>query len=209
MNDDQLKISLELLGAVEKKYAKGAFLNIVSAPLERFGVVLEGVVQALCDDAGGHHTIMTSVGEGETFGESLALLGRESPVYIVAVSDCRVLWLDASPLRSAERILDPNIAYISMQFMKMQADRVLAMNERIQLLSRLTIRDKVTAYLSRSAHRAGKECFTVPFDRASMAHYLGVDRSALSRELSKMREEGLIDFRGSEFRLTGLAATGE
>ena len=83
----------------------------------------------------------------------------------------------------------------------MLAARALAMNDRIQILSQLTIRAKINALLSQHAAAAGSDSFILPFDREDMAFYLGTDRSALSRELGKMRREGLIDFHGNAFKL--------
>lgn len=74
------------------------------------------------------------------------------------------------------------------------------MNQRIQILSRNTLRMKLTTFLSQYAAAQG-DSFTVPFDRASMANFLGADRSALSRELSNMRREGIIDYHHNWFRI--------
>ena len=82
----------------------------------------------------------------------------------------------------------------------MLAERALSMNTRIQILSRLTIRDKLNALFTAFADRDGRTV-TLPFDRADMAAYLGADRSALSRELSRMKAEGLIDYHRNRITL--------
>ena len=83
----------------------------------------------------------------------------------------------------------------------MLARRTLRMNDRIQILSRGSIREKLNAFFTECARDAGSPSFDIPFDRAGMAAYLGVDRSALSRELSRMRQEGLITYQKNHFVL--------
>ena len=201
MDDAMLTRALELFRAREQRYEKGDFIHSVAVPMSAFGLVLEGHVQVLRDDRNGHHMIMANVGVGDTFGESLAYLGRPSPVYIVAVTDCRIMWLYTEGVASPSVMSNPDMAELSCRFTKMLAARALAMNDRIQILSQLTIRAKINALLSQHAVAAGADSFILPFDREDMAFYLGTDRSALSRELGKMRREGLIDFHGNAFKL--------
>ena len=201
MDDAMLTRALELFRAREQRYEKGDFIHSVAVPMSAFGLVLEGHVQVLRDDRNGHHMIMANVGVGDTFGESLAYLGRPSPVYIVAVTDCRIMWLYTEGVASPALTSNPDMAELSCRFTKMLAARALAMNDRIQILSQLTIRAKINALLSQHAVAAGADSFILPFDREDMAFYLGTDRSALSRELGKMRREGLIDFHGNAFKL--------
>ena len=77
------------------------------------------------------------------------------------------------------------------------------MNDRIQVLSKQLLRDKLTTYFSQCAVRARSRSFSIPFDRESLAAYLGVNRSALSRELSRMQREGLIRYEKNRFTLLG------
>lgn len=201
LDDATLLKYLELMDAREQNYVKGSTVCAVTDSMTAFGLVLEGHVQVLRDDREGHHTIMANVGAGESFGESLSYLGRPSPVYIVAVTDCRVMWLSTARLSSPAALSDPATAALSCRFTAMLAARALAMNQRIQLLSQLTIRTKITTLLYSAAQQNGSESFTLPMDREDMAFYLGVNRSALSRELGNMRREGIIDFEGNRFTL--------
>lgn len=82
----------------------------------------------------------------------------------------------------------------------MLSQKTLSMNDRIQVLSKPTLREKLMTLLTQYSTREGKN-FNLPFDRNTMAAYLGVNRSALSRELSKMREEGRIDFYKNSFSI--------
>lgn len=182
------------------RHEKGDFLHQVSFPLPRFGLVLSGTVQVYMDDMDGQHMIMNHVGPGEVFGDSYCFLGQDAPIYICAVTEAEVLWM------STQRVKDPGPAPSPLdrelinRFIASLAHRTLQMNQRIQILSKNTLRLKLITFLSQYAAAQG-DTFTVPFDRASMATYLGADRSALSRELSRMQAEGIITFHRSQFRI--------
>jgi CRP-like cAMP-binding protein len=207
LDEGQLEYALEFFEAEKKFYPRGSFLNRISAPLTRFGLVLSGTVRVYRDDVNGHHMILANVSAGGTFGESLCWLGRDTDVYICAVTDAELLWLRVNNLRNPARNSEPNAILLRERFISMLASRALDMNDRIQILSQTTIRAKLIAFFSQYVTRGGSDCFEVPFDRGSMAHYLGTDRSALSRELGRMRDEGLIEFSGSRFCLKGMLSS--
>ena len=96
--------------------------------------------------------------------------------------------------------LQPRDQALANRFVSALASRTLSLNQRIQILSRNTLRMKLITFLSQYAAAQG-DVFTVPFDRASMANFLGADRSALSRELSRMRKEGILDYHRNQFRI--------
>ena len=83
----------------------------------------------------------------------------------------------------------------------MLAERTLKMNDRIQILSKPTLRDKIVTFLSQASRRAGSGTVRIPLDREGLAAFLGCERSALSRELSRMQKDGLITYRKNLFIL--------
>lgn len=193
----QLRPALDFFRASEYVCARGELLNSPGAPLDFFGLVLRGRVEVCTDDIEGSRMLMASVGEGGTFGESLAYLGADAQVYIVADSGTRILRLHADRLR--EPTTDPLFRLMSERFTAMLARRTLEMNERIQILSKHTMRAKLIAFFTFFSRQAGSDSFELPMSRESMALYIGADRSALSRELSEMKRAGLIDFDRNRF----------
>lgn len=184
MDEAQLTDALSFYGARRASYLKGDTLLSIGSAVERFAVVVSGTVQVMCDDVNGHHMIMATVEAGQTFGESLCLnKAEEAPVYANAFTDCDVYWLRADMFDS-----DP-----ALRFMRLISGKALSMNGRIRVLSKLTLREKLNTLFSQLSAQSGPS-FDLPFDRESLAAYLGCNRSALSRELSNMRREGLIDF---------------
>lgn len=211
MAEEELACALRFFEARPVEYRRGDFLNRIGDALPWFGLVVEGNIQVYMDDYDGHHMIMANVGPGETFAESLCYLGRRAPIYICAVSDAVVLQLSCKKLKgcaAGNGDCDGSCgcggvracAAYTHRFMTMLAGRTLAMNDRIQILSRPTLRGRLITFFSQYARRSGRS-FAIPFDRADMAAYLGTDRSALSRELGRMQKEGLLRFRKNRFEI--------
>lgn len=194
--------ALSFFQASVKAYRRGEIIHNAGSVLKCFGMVLSGSVQVYEDDINGERMIMATVTPGETFGEAMCFLKtEEQPVDIAAVSDCKILWLHTEKLdnlNSEHKIED---VVWAKRFTAALAQRMLEMNERIQALSKLTLREKLITFFSQCAHKYAGNHFLLPMNRQDMASYLGTNRSALSRELSKMRGEGLIIFSGNEFIL--------
>ena len=94
----------------------------------------------------------------------------------------------------------PNIRRIE-QLVRTISDKYFSLSRRIDLLVLKSLRAKVCAYLLSEAERAGSLTFSIPFSRIQLADYLNCDRSALSRELSQMQRDGLLDTYKSSFKL--------
>ncbi|MBQ9994191.1 MAG: Crp/Fnr family transcriptional regulator [Clostridia bacterium] len=197
LSDDSIEYALRFFDARQNEYKRGESLNIIGTRLMRFGLVLSGTVQVYMDDIDGNQMIMATVEHGDTFGESLCYLGRDADVYICALSDTSVLWLAADNVHHPTGGADVELVG---RFISMLAERALRINDRIQVLSRLTLRDKLITFFSQYVARCGTS-FTLTFDRKDMAVYLGADRSSLSRELSRMKSEGIIDYNKREFTI--------
>lgn len=200
LDASQCVAALEFFGAALAESRRGEFLHHAGQPLKQFGFVLEGIVQACSDDLSGNRMIMASVSPGGTFGESLCFLKvAEAPVYIYSLEPSRILWLSAEKIASVA--CTPFEIEMKNRFISMLAERTLSMNNRIQILSKLTLREKLITYFSQLSAAAGSRTFTLPFGRDDMATYLGTNRSALSRELSRMKDEGIIDYYRNMFRI--------
>lgn len=198
MTPEECSEAVKLFHGTVKAYKKGEFLHRPHEGLPRFGLVLSGAVQACCDDLDGNRTIMAEVTAGITFGESLCFLKiSDSPVYIFASEDASVLWLSLSDLYTGGT--EPQGLELQKRFTALLAHRTLSMNSRIQILSKLTIREKLLFYFSQLSDGGGT--VRTPLNREDMAAYIGTNRSALSRELSKMKQEGILDYRKNLFFL--------
>ena len=191
---------LRVMKAEKAHCERDEMLQTMGEPIRRFGIVLSGAVQVCVDDIEGNRMIMAEVAPGNSFAESLCFLRtKESPVYIFAAEESDLLWFSAESLFS-----DPGDAFLSelqQRFTAALAAKALTMNNRIQVLSRLSLRGKLTAYFTELAAAQGSDVIRLPMNREDTAAYIGANRSALSRELAKMKEDGLIDYRKNEIRI--------
>lgn len=198
LGENEIDHALDFFKAANKSYAKGQIFISPEDDLKNFGLVLSGTVQIYTLDIDGSQMIMATVLPGETFGESLSYLKRKSEIFAVALADTDILWLSPERIQGADIISDREKELLN-RFISLLANRALTMNDRIQILSKLSIREKLIAFFTETVRKYKSYSFSLPFDRADMAIYLGCDRSALSRELSKMNSEGLITFSGRNF----------
>lgn len=191
---------LDCLGAGKRDFSKGAFIFTAGEDVLRVGLVLSGGVAVIKEDAWGNRTILARLEPGELFGEAFSCSTQKSlTVSVVAEEPCRILFLD---FRGALALPDrPALRKLVRNMLRILADKNVMLTQRIEALARRTIREKLSAYLSDQARRAGRNVFDVPFDRQALADYLCVDRSALSRELGRMRDEGLLIYRKNRFTL--------
>lgn len=211
---DRLEAALLYYDACCNEYKKGDFLINAGEKMTRFGLVLSGCVQALADDIEGSRMIMANVTAGNSFGEALCYLEIPEPsVYIMASKDSEVLWLSLENLRGNAKTGDDSMTLtLRDNFTALLSVRTLQMNRRIQILSKLSIREKILTFLAEiygldfptisdkdeGAEETGRK-ITVPMNREDMAAYIGTNRSALSRELAAMKACGIIDYHKNEF----------
>ncbi len=199
MSNVEIKESLSVFSASCQFYEKNSIIAS-SCCLKRFGLILSGTVQVAFTDIDGNSVLMASVGRGDTFGESMCWLQMEEiPVTITAFEDVSLVWLSPDSLRGdVHSVLVKNLRN---RFISMLATKTLSMNDRVQVLSKPTIRQKLVTYFSQCRNHFGSNVFTIPFDRETLAMYLAVNRSALSRELSLMQAEGIIEFYKNSFKI--------
>lgn len=199
MDDGQLSASLSLLSAGRAEYCKNSLIISAGSRMYRFALVLSGVVQVSFTDIDGNEVLMASVSAGDTFGESLCWLGREEiPVSVTAQTDVCLLWLIPDAIKNEST---PLAHILQNRLLSMLAQKTLSMNDRVQVLSKPSIRQKLITYFSQCAAQYGSKTFIIPFDRETLSLYLGVNRSALSRELSAMQKEGIIEFYKNSFKI--------
>lgn len=200
MSDDRIERALDLFQAQETRFKRGQYLCHAGEPMSKFGFVLKGTVQVFIDDVNGVRFLMNSVGAGDSFGESLHFMEvPDPPIYIMAMEDTRLLWLNARQLKEARRTTET--LETALRFVALLAQRTLTMNDRIQILTQPSIRSKLNLYFTQCANHFNSRTFTITFNRNQLADYLAVNRSALSRELSRMKQEGLIDYHLNSFSI--------
>lgn len=193
---------LQCMQARSVDVPKGGTVFRAEAPAEYVGILLSGSVRVLRDDYDGNRAIQAVIGPGELFGETFACAGvGRLPVSVEAERPSRAL------LIQLKRIIEtcPSACgfhnRVVLNLLRVLAAKNLMLNGKLDITSRRTTREKLLAYLASQARTAGSNRFVIPFDRQGLADYLGVDRSALSVEIGKLRREGVIQSERSAFTL--------
>ena len=202
VGEDDIASLLSCLGARKKEYKKGEYILREGEHISDICILVEGKIHIQKDDYWGNRSILSVISVGEMFGEGYA--APESGALlndVVAVEDSSVIFFDVRRIlttcSSACRF--HNMIVQNMFFAISDKNRRLV--QKLGHMSGRTTRAKLISYLSEEAKRQGSSTFTVPFNRQQLADYLGVDRSAMSNELCKMRDEGMIKFEKSRFEL--------
>lgn len=200
MDAAEVRTALEVLCAHERHYARGETLLRAGETTDSMGLVLEGSVTIKSDDVWGNRTILSHVGPGQFFAETYAFLkGAVLLVDVCANEDCRVLFFRLDGLQNPPGHADLWRIRLLSNLLTISSRKNLILSGRSFHTSPKTIRGKVLAYLhSVSLQRRSRE-FDLPFDRQQLADYLSVERTALSKELGKMRDAGLIAFHRNHF----------
>ena len=202
IGDESLKEMLGCLNAKERSYKKGDVVFAEGDKAKYLGIVLEGNVQLVRVDYYGNRSILTNIEPPQLFGEAFACAGMKSlPVDAIAAADTRILLLDAQRIARPCGNACPCHGQTILNLLHIVAKKNLVLHQKIEITSKRSTREKLMTYLLLQAKNAKSHTFTVPYDRQELADYLEVDRSGLSAEISKLRNEKVLECRRSTFTL--------
>lgn len=185
----------------EHKYKKNSVIFSTGNVVREIGTVLSGSVNIENNDPWGNKTILSNVSSGEIFAESYAFCGEPLMVDAVAAEDTRVLFFSAAALTNWNDSQNDWRSKMLVNLLENSMRKNIALSERIFCTTPKTIRGRLLLFLSSCSKKAKSSTFQIPFDRQQLADHLNLDRSALSKELGKMKREGLIDFYKNTFKL--------
>lgn len=199
---EDMDAMLGCIGYHVREYKKGEIIAFEAETINHVGLVLKGSVDMIKEDVWGNRTMLLRSYAEDVFGETFAC-GEDSlsVVTFVAAEDSKVMFL------SFCRVMHTcTHACIFHQTLIENMVRIIARKNRelmrkIEVVSKKTLREKILAYLSIQSQAQGASRFEIPLGRVEWAEYLCADRSALTRELSKMKDEGLIDYQRNWFEI--------
>ena len=203
MTDVERNTCLSSLNAHEKSYKKGSTILHAGSVTNQMGMVLSGSVTIESNDIWGNCTILSHVGPGQFFAETYALLPDEVMlVDVMANEDCRILFLHIGNLFS-------NISPISWShklyknLLMISSHKNLTLSGRSFHTSPKSVRGRILSYLNSVSLQKQTTEFDIPFNRQQLADYLNLERTNMSKELSRMQKDGIIEYKKSHFKLVG------
>ena len=189
--------------AVQKSFRSDDLIYDFSSPQnDAVGIVERGCAALIRIDEEGVATVMEELGPGGVFGRTLAFAGSSGDsLQVVCRTPCDVLFIDYPHiLKRCENACNHHSVLVQ-NMLRLMSDKAQALSQRVDVLSRRSIREKLLCYFRQLSERAGSNTFTLPFSLSTLADYIATDRSAMMRELKRLREEGAIRSDGRQFTL--------
>jgi CRP-like cAMP-binding protein len=205
IKENEISHILTCLGAREKTYRKNETIYRAGYTVHEIGLVESGSVNIIVNFYWGSSNIFGHVEKGKIFAENYAAIpGKELICDVIAAEDSEILFIDLTQLLTTCQHGCSYHQRLIHNLLRISAQRSLELSTRMMHTAPKALRDRLLSYLSEQAMINGSTHFTIPFDRQQLADYLGVDRSAMSNELSKMQKDGLITYKKYEFTLNDI-----
>jgi len=200
--EEEIFSMLACLNARVQSYPRGELVLRQGDTLDDITLLLEGRLHIQKDDYWGNRSILGQIEPGDMFGEAYAAAGS-GPLLndVAAVEDSTVIFFDVKRiLTTCSSACRFHTAVVQNLFTAI-SEKNRQLVQKLGHISCRSTREKLISYLSEQAKKQQSSSFTIPFDRQQLADFLSVDRSAMSRELCRLREEGLLTFHKNTFRL--------
>lgn len=194
----------DCLGCRIRRFKKDEHIRLDRDLESNVGSILEGGVRAYMEDIWGNHTLVSYMRKGDILGENIAILkkeGEKQSLDFLSAAPTRILFVPVKrllhPCKNACRFHHR----LTYNLYSLISEKNHSLMEKIYVTSRSSVREKILTYLSLESRRNGSASFRIPLSRTEMAEYLCINRSAMSRELTALKAEGIIDFEKDLFMI--------
>jgi CRP-like cAMP-binding protein len=193
---------LSCLDAREKDYQKDDYILRAGNPIHEIGIVLKGSVTVIKEDYWGNRTIIGRMSVSDMFAESFSFAAiTKLPVSVVAAENASILFIDCRQILNTHTSPCDYNSVLTGNMVRILANKNVMLMQKIDHISSRSIREKLLSYLSTQAMNSKNQAFIIPYNRQELADYLCIDRSAMSSELGRLRDEGILRFHKNEFEL--------
>ena len=172
-----------------------------SASANQIGVLLSGEADLIKYDYDGYRSIIEHLTDQDIFGHLLLQPFDETPMEVVSCTNCQVLFFDYKCLIKRCTHACTHHSMLVNNVLQIFSSKTRQLHTRLNILSQRSIRNKLLTYFRHLAYEHHSDSFILPFTLNSMADYLFIDRSAMLREMKKMRDENLIQSKGRRITL--------
>lgn len=178
-------------------YKKGQPLLREHTSTDTLGIILSGSADATHLTLDGRRITAAHLHPSSIYGDALAAtFGTKSPVTVTALENNTVVLLI-----KYENIMSSGNSLLFRNLTSLLADKYFELHRRIDFMLCPDLRSKILSYLCSVNNAEIGKVFNIPFNREQLSEYLNANRSALSRELSRMKKEGILDYHGSSFKI--------
>ena len=202
IREEDVRAMLSCFHARKGSYCSGEILCEYDGACREVGVVLTGTARLVRIDRAGAQTILEHIGAGGVFGEVLGFTSYYGDsLFVICEEECRVLYLDYAHIMKRCQNACVYHSLLVQNMFSLVTGQIRGLSRRAEVLSRRTIREKLLSYFAIQAADGGKEEFQLPFSLTALADYISTDRSAMMRELRRLREEGVVQITGRRVHL--------
>ena len=201
ISESEKHLLYKCVKAVLKNYKKGELVFSVDENIDSIVYVIEGNIELTKNDYNGNEIILTRLGNEEIFAETFVCAGAKSIVQAKAIDNTKVLFLNFNNILN---ICPQNCIFhkkLLENLIKIIAQKNLFLQDRLEMFSHKTLKERIIYLLTKYKSAKDNSVFEIPYSREQMAQYLGVNRSALSKELAKLKSEKILDFHRNSFKL--------
>jgi len=198
----QLTSMLNCFRSTVKAYHKEGLIAIEGEPFTGIGVILSGSVIVSKNNEQGERVVIAKFGKGQMFGEMIAFSKRDRwPATVSAIEETEIISVDpALIVNTCGKMCDSHRQLI-MNMLTIVSNKALMLNKKVEYLSKKSMRGKLAKYIMEQKKGKSTINFDVDMNRNELADFLNVSRPSMSRELGRMKDEGLIDFHKQTFRV--------
>jgi CRP-like cAMP-binding protein len=208
--DNDMRAILQCMNPKIQTYKKNDYVTIAGEEFSQVGVVLSGTVALTKETAAGSRVIIGLLGSGEMFGEMAAYSDKKTwPATVIAQINCTAMFFANDKIVGCCDNVCSSHKQLILNMLKIVSNRALMLNKKVEYLSLKSLRAKISTYLLEEYNKSGNKTFQLNLNRNELADFINVSRPSLSRELGKMRDEGLIDFHSTAVKIKDFEALKE
>lgn len=202
INESEIEGMLKCLNARTMLYKKNEYILRNGETVNSIGMVLEGLALVEKEDIWGNRTIISEISPGSLYAESYACLSKlPAEISVIASDNTTVILFDIRRILTTCSSSCGFHTKLIQNLLYTIAQKNVLLTKKMEYISKKTIKEKLLAYLSSEAMKAGSPTFNIPFNRQELADFLSVDRSALSSEISRLQKKGIISCRKNAFTI--------
>ena len=200
--DEWILKALGYLDAFERSYSKSSLLLDNDEIINEIGILVSGSANIIVETFDGNLSIIEELMPSDIYGESIICSGSQKiSSHILSLENCKLVKIRMKNIIHKELITCHFRSMIVKNLLRLSANRCITLNKKIDTLSHKGVRERVLLYLADEMDRC-KNCeFSIHFSRNKLAEYLRLDCIALSRELSRTKGDGIIDYEHSYFHI--------
>lgn len=186
-------------------YKKNEHISIKEDNCKKIGIIIQGEVIVSKENEAGNRTIMAKLKNHSMFGEMLAFSDNNKWITtVIASKDCLILFFTPEQVLGNCPKMCIGHKLLIQNMLKIVTKKGLNLNRKIEYLSMKSIRTKISTYLLEQYNATGKNSFNISLNRSELSEFLNVSRPSLSREIIKMKDEGIIDFYKCSFKIINI-----